>query len=156
MPSRRELIAMTPEEVRAYLLSQARMIVVSNGPGGFPHPMPMNFTLDDEGRILITTFAKSQKVVNLKRDPQASLIVESGEVYEALKSVILYARAEILTDPADITASHNLMGRKVQTTPISAQVKAGQIRASMAKRVIIRFTPERCISWDHGKLGEFY
>lgn len=156
MPSRRDAIAMTPEEVRTYLLSQARMIVVSNGLGGFPHPMPMNFALDGEGRVLITTFAKSQKVRNLERDPRASLLVESGESYEALKSVILYARAEILTDPAAIEAGHRAMAGKVQTAPVEAEAKAGQIRASMAKRVIIRFTAERTISWDHAKLGGFY
>ncbi|MCE7798480.1 pyridoxamine 5'-phosphate oxidase family protein [Sphingobium sufflavum] len=106
MPSRREMIAMTPEEIRAYLLSQARMIVVSNGPGGFPHPMPMNYTLDDDDRILITTFAKSQKTRNLERDPRASLLVESGVVYEELRSVILYEQAEILSDPAEIAQGH--------------------------------------------------
>ncbi|HEX7854154.1 MAG TPA: pyridoxamine 5'-phosphate oxidase family protein [Sphingobium sp.] len=156
MPSRRDLIAMTSEEVRAYLLSQPRMIVVSNGVGGFPHPVPMNFTLDEEGRILITTFARSQKVVNLERDPRASLLVESGEVYEELKSVILYAEAEILRDPEAVRAGHALMAAKAQTQVEQSDGKQAQVRASLAKRVIIRFTPERVISWDHAKLGAFY
>lgn len=156
MPSRRELIAMTPDEVSAYLRSRTRMIVVSNGPGGFPHPMPMNYALDGEDRILITTFAKSQKVRNLERDDRAALLVESGESYEELQSVILYARAEILTDPADVAAGHAQMASKPQTAPARAAEKEEQIRASMAKRVIVRFTPERTISWDHAKLGAFY
>lgn len=147
---------MTAEEVRPYLLSQARMIVVSNGPGGFPHPVPMNFTLDGEGRVLITTFAKSQKVRNLERDPRASLLVESGEAYEELKSVIFYAQAEILRDPDAVLAGHALMAGKSQTRAEDIAGKQEQIRSSLAKRVIVRFTPQRTISWDHRKLGDYY
>ena len=46
MPSRRELIAMTPQELRAYLEEQRRIIIVSNGPDGMPHPVPMNYGVD--------------------------------------------------------------------------------------------------------------
>jgi hypothetical protein len=30
------------------------------------------------------------------------------------------------------------------------------VKASLAKRVILRFTPFRYVSWDHSKLGEYY
>jgi nitroimidazol reductase NimA-like FMN-containing flavoprotein (pyridoxamine 5'-phosphate oxidase superfamily) len=85
MPARRDLIEMTPEEIRAYLLSQRRLIIVSNGPDGFPHPMPMNFIIDEQDRYLITTFRKSQKVKNFERDPKAALLVESGLAYDEMK-----------------------------------------------------------------------
>jgi hypothetical protein len=35
-------------------------------------------------------------------------------------------------------------------------LRADQIKASWAKRVIVRFTPYRTASWDHAKLGQFY
>jgi hypothetical protein len=38
MPSRRDLIRMTPEEVQAYLGDQRRIIVVTIGPDGMPNP----------------------------------------------------------------------------------------------------------------------
>ncbi|MDR2857954.1 MAG: pyridoxamine 5'-phosphate oxidase family protein [Novosphingobium sp.] len=104
MPSRRDLIRMTSGEVMAYLTSQRRIILVTNGPDGMPHPVPMNYGLDGEGRILITSFRKSQKVKNLERDSRATLLVESGETYANLKSVMVYADAEIVTDPAAIAA----------------------------------------------------
>jgi len=156
MPSRRELIQMTREEVDAYLREQRRIILVTNGPGGMPHPVPMNFGIDDEGRILITSFAKSQKVKNLERDPRATLLVESGERYDQLKSVIAYADVEIIRDP-DMVAQ--LMGHIQADQELSGSISGGmseQVRASIAKRVLLRFTPFRTVSWDHSKLAGYY
>jgi PPOX class probable F420-dependent enzyme len=156
MPSRRELIRMTPEEVRAYLRSQRRIILVTNGPGGMPHPVPMNYGLDDEGRVLITSFRKAQKVANLTRDPRATLLVESGETYGELKSVIAYADAEILTDPDEIAAGMARINADAQLAGSISGAMSQQVRASLAKRVLLRFTPFRTVSWDHAKLGAFY
>src|ERR1043166_4378661 len=146
---------MTPDEVRAYLRSQERLIVVSNGPHGFPHPMPMNFALDDRDRLLIITFRKSQKVKNLERDPRAALLVESGLVYHELKSVMIYATAEIIYERAAFAAAKAFFVDRTQTSIVTAEEQA-QSQATMPKRVIVRFTPERTISWDHGKLGGRY
>lgn len=74
MPSRRETIAMTPSELSAYLAEQRRIILVTIGPQGMPHPMPIS----------------------------------------------------------------------------------DQVRAALAKRVALRFTPQRVVSWDHGKLSGVY
>src|SRR6476620_7309044 len=104
MPSRRDLIRMTPEEVHAYLAGQRRIIVVSIGPDGMPHPMPRNYRLDDEGRVVMTSFRQSHKVRNIERDPRASLLVESGEGYSDLKAVIIYADVEIIAEPEAVRA----------------------------------------------------
>lgn len=156
MPSRRELICMTKAEIADYLAGQRRIIVVTNGPGGMPHPVPMNYGLDDEGRVLITSFAKAQKVRNLERDPRATLLVESGERYQDLKSVIAYSDAEIIREPEQVA---RLMGRIEADHDLSDSITGGmseQVRASIAKRVLIRFTPYRYVSWDHAKLGQYY
>jgi nitroimidazol reductase NimA-like FMN-containing flavoprotein (pyridoxamine 5'-phosphate oxidase superfamily) len=157
MPSRRDQIRMSPAEIRAYLLSQPRMIVVTNGLDGLPHPVPMNFALDDADRILITTFRKSQKVRNLERDPRAALLVESGHAYADIKSVIAYADAEIIDDPVRIRETVRGLRWTVGTSPITpGSEMEGQIDESFAKRVIVRFTPFRYVSWDHAKLGGHY
>ncbi len=156
MPSRRDLIRMTPEEVRAYLADRRRIILVTIGPDGMPHPVPMNYGVDDQGRVLITSFRKSQKVKNLERDPRATLLVESGVAYAELKSVLLYADVELVTEPEGIAAG---MAQINADDTMAASLSAGmseQVRASIAKRVLLRFTPFRTVSWDHGKLGEFY
>lgn len=156
MPSRRDAIRMTPEEIADYLGSQRRIIVVSNGPYGLPHPVPMNYGLDAQGRIVITSFRKSQKVLNLQRDPRAALLVESGETYHELKSVIAYADAEIVTDFDQVLALMRLIRATDELAESLDNAMDEQVRASLAKRVAIRFTPFRHVSWDHAKLGKFY
>jgi len=156
MPSRRELIRMTAGEERSYLESRRRIILVTNGPDGLPHPVPMNYGLDPQGRVLITSFRKSQKVRNLERDPRATLLVESGEAYAELKAVIAYCDVEILTEPAAIAQG---MSRIRADEQLAGSISSGmneQVRASLAKRVILRFTPFRTVSWDHAKLAGFY
>jgi PPOX class probable F420-dependent enzyme len=156
MPSRRDLIRMTPAEERAYLSAQRRIILVTNGPDGLPHPVPMNYGLDAEGRILITSFRKSQKVKNLERDPRATLLVESGETYADLKSVMVFAAAEIISDPDAIAAGMGRISADEQLAGSLSAEMSEQVRASMAKRVLLRFTARRTVSWDHSKLGDFY
>jgi nitroimidazol reductase NimA-like FMN-containing flavoprotein (pyridoxamine 5'-phosphate oxidase superfamily) len=155
MPSRRSQIAMTPEDIRAYLRSQPRMIVVSNGLGGYPHPVPMNFAIDEQDRLVILTFRKSQKVRNLERDPRAALLVESGLAYHELKSVMIYATAEIIDDRERFEMARLAFAAKHQAGVLDGGAKE-QAGATMPKRVIIRFTPQRYISWDHTKLGGRY
>lgn len=156
MPSRRELIKMTAQEIRDYLAARVRVIVATNGPDGMPHPVPLDYGLDDQGRILVTSFRKSQKVKNLQRDPRATLLVESGETYAELKSVIAYADAEIIDDPTAIAEGMQL----IRASPdLSASLSASmrdQVKASLEKRVLIRFTPFKYVSWDHSKLGAYY
>jgi PPOX class probable F420-dependent enzyme len=156
MPSRRDLIRMTPDEVRAYLAGQRRIILVTNGPDGMPHPVPMNYGLDDAGRLLITSFRKAQKVRNLERDPRATLLVESGQSYAELRSVIAYCDAEILDDPNAIAAGMARINADVRLATSLSAGMSDQVSASIEKRVLLRFTPLRTVSWDHGKLGSFY
>lgn len=156
MPSRRELIRMTPEEIRAYLDEQTRIIVITNGPDGMPHPVPMNYGLDEEGRVLMTTFRKSQKVKNIERDPRATLLVESGEGYSDLKSVIAYTDAEIIDDPDEVAQAMRKIRAGQKMSGSLSELMSDQVRASIAKRVVLRFTPFRYVSWDHTKLGGYY
>jgi len=52
------------------LLESERVAVVSSiGPRGWPHSMPLWFVARD-GEVWIWTYAKSQKVRNLERDPR--------------------------------------------------------------------------------------
>ncbi len=156
MPSRRDLIQMTGEEVGAYLAGQRRIILVTNGADGMPHPLPMNFRMDGDGRFLISSFRKTQKVRNLARDPRATLLVESGEKYQELKSVVAWCDAEIIDDPTQVRALMSVMRGGEPLTATMSEQAAAQVEASIPKRVILRFTPYRMISWDHAKLGDRY
>ena len=156
MTSRRAIVAMTADEVRAYLALRTRIIVTTNGPLGFPHAVPMEYGLDEEGRILITSFTKSQKIRNLQRDPRATLLVESGQTYGELKGVMIYANAELLDDIQDVARLLKLISVDQAMTASITQSMDEQVRASLAKRIVVRFAPVRYVTWDHGKLGGLY
>jgi nitroimidazol reductase NimA-like FMN-containing flavoprotein (pyridoxamine 5'-phosphate oxidase superfamily) len=155
MPSRRTDVQMSPDEIRAYLKENTKLVIVTNGPRGFPHPMPMNYAVDEDGRILMTTFKKSQKVLNLRRDPRATLLVETGFAYNDLKSVVAYANAEIIEEPDLVFAALQMMS-KITSGPLQTSEIADQVRASVTKRVILRFKPSDYLSWDHSKLQGRY
>ena len=147
--SRRTQIRLTEDEVRGFLEAAHTIMLVSNGVGGFPHPMPMWFALDEEGAIRMTTYRASQKVKNLRRDPRVSLLVESGTAYNALKGAVLYGHAEVVDDVDSVVDTLVRVGGQ------GAGASEG-MRRQAAKRVMIRVKPERVVSWDHGKLGGVY
>lgn len=157
MPSRREAIQLTPQEIADYLVEQKTLIIISNGNNGYPHPMPMWFYADAEGCLYCTTFRKSQKVLNFQRDPRASLLVESGEEYAQLKSVLMYADTEIIDDREAVVNALVEINSKGRT--LSAEQReqlAGAVAKTADKRVLLKFTPHTFVSWDHAKLGGRY
>ncbi len=139
---------MSDEEVRRFIEASKTIILNSNGLGGYPHPMPMWFLRADDGTISITTYKSSQKVKNLRRDPRASLLVESGEEYSELKGVVLYGNAEVIDDLETVVDT---------LIAASGQRNEPEIREALkktaSKRVVIRIKPERVVSWDHSKLA---
>lgn len=157
MPSRRKSIELSESEIDEYLQTAHTLIIVSNGPRGFPHPMPMWFYADSQRNCYCTTFAKSQKVLNWKRDPRASLLVESGEQYAELKGLVIYAQTEVIEDLAsviDTLVNINAKGRNL--TEEQRQGLRQSVSSTAAKRIVLKFVPEKFISWDHAKLGGRY
>jgi nitroimidazol reductase NimA-like FMN-containing flavoprotein (pyridoxamine 5'-phosphate oxidase superfamily) len=157
MPSRRSNIELTDAEIREFLDSQKTVIIVSNGKDGYPHPMPMWFYVDDAGCVYCTTFAKSQKIVNWRRDPKATLLVETGSEYAQLKGVVIYATAEIIEDLA--TAIDTLVKINTRGATIDAaqrQALTAAVTKTATKRAVIKFHPQRYVTWDHSKLGGRY
>ncbi len=157
MASRRDSIKLSAEAINDYLAGERTIIIVSNGPKGYPHPMPMWFYVDEEGRVNCTTFTKSQKVLNLRRDPRATLLVESGFEYAELKGLVIHARAEVIEDSelvADTLARINIKHRSGTEAEVEQMRKA--VSATATKRVMLRFTAERYVSWDHARLAGRY
>ena len=155
MPSRRDRIQMTGEERRAFLDAARTIVLCSVGRDGVPHPMPMWFALDDDGAVLMTTFAKSQKVRNLEREPRVSLLVEDGESYGELRGVVLYGKAELDPDTERVLDVLARVSARSTGAEIGAQAREG-LRPTAAKRVAVRVAPDRVVSWDHRKLGGRY
>ena len=152
--NRRAAIAIDENERRRYLADAKTMILVSIGKDGYPHAVPMWFTVDDDGCVYMTTYGRSQKAVNLRRNPRVALLVESGVRYDELKGVLIRGTAEVVDD---LERCVRVLTR-IQTKHLGTLGEGVDevMRAQARKRVVLKITPERVASWDHAKLGGVY
>jgi PPOX class probable F420-dependent enzyme len=152
MPSRRDQIAMTDDELRAFVAEQMIVSVATIGPRGRPHLVPLWYSPD--GIVLRSwTYAKSQKAKNLERDPRATLQIEDGVLYQELRGVMLECDVALERDPGEVEKyGLALFERYAELNPDVEEM----VRAQAQKRVGLTFTPTRTVSWDHRKLGGTY
>ena len=150
--SRRDQIKMTPEEVLAFLAEQKTVTCATNGRDGFPHLMPLWYVVRD-GRIWAWTYAKSQKVRNLERDPRATLQVESGIEYAELRGVMLRCDVEIHRDVEVVT---DFAMELVERYAGGAEGTRDAFAQQAPKRVALEFVERDRVTWDHRKLGGTY
>jgi nitroimidazol reductase NimA-like FMN-containing flavoprotein (pyridoxamine 5'-phosphate oxidase superfamily) len=118
----------------------------------------MSFALDVHGNIVMTSFGKAQKVINLKRSPRAAVMVEHGLAYDKIKGVMIRGRAEIVEDTnAVLDAMRLVVGKmaRIGGKPVEpgSVVITDAYRRQAEKRVVIRIHPEKWASWDHSKLS---
>jgi PPOX class probable F420-dependent enzyme len=153
MPSRRDAIKMSDEQIREFLEAGRDLQVASINADGTPHLVTMWYGMLD-GEVAFWTYAKSQKVMNLRRDPRLSVLVATGEVYEQLKGVSIVGRGEIVDDPDEVLRYGELVYERYWG-PLDDTVREG-VRAMGSKRVVILVKPEKILSWDHSQLGGTY
>lgn len=155
--AKRDKIKMTPDEVDAYLDANFKVQVATVGKDGEPHLVTMFYTLY-EGKIAFTTYKSSQKVLNLRRNPTMTCLVEDGVEYSELRGVALYGRGLVIEDPKPRSLVGAVVGSRMAGLPVP---KLGEpidpvimegIEQAIAKRVLIVMEPDRIVSWDHGKL----
>jgi PPOX class probable F420-dependent enzyme len=148
--NQRSQIAMGESEIERFIVQSRTATVATIGPGGFPHLVAMWYGIID-GEIWIETKLKSQKVVNLRRDNRASLLIEGGSSYASLRGVALEGTAEIFED-RDVLWRVGINIYERYTAPYSEELNPA-IEALIHKRVAVRFHIERTRSWDHSKLN---
>ena len=154
--SRRAEIKLSSDEQRELIGAERVVVVGSFGARGWPHLMPMWYVPRD-GEIWVWTYAKSQKVRNLERDPRATLLIETGHEYVELRGVMIEAEAEILRDIDTVTAFAEELTIRYAEGIESVEGDARKaLKAQAAKRVALRFRPLRTATWDHRKLGGRY
>ncbi|MFM7536859.1 MAG: pyridoxamine 5'-phosphate oxidase family protein [Acidimicrobiales bacterium] len=159
MASKRSAISMTPEELDDYLGVPRTLNIATIGPTGRPHLVAMwfGFVGGDRfstGTIAFWTFGKSQKVMNLRRDPRMSALVESGATYAELRGVELEGSARLVDDPDEVLAIALAVSPRY-SGPVDERGR-GFLAAQARKRVGVLFDVERVVSWDHTKLGGVY
>ena len=148
--NQRSGIVLTPEEIDDFLAGSRSMTMATVGPDGQPHLVAMWFAVIN-GDICFETKAKSQKAVNLRRNPKISCLVEDGATYEELRGVAIEGTAEVIDD-ADLLWKIGVSIWERYYAPYTDEVKPF-VEAMLNKRVAVRVKSDRIRSWDHRKLG---
>ncbi len=153
--SRRDQIRMGEEELAAFLDEQRTVVVATNGRDGWPHLMPLWYTVRG-GELWSWTYARSQKVRNLERDDRVTLQVESGERYDQLRGAMVKARVRLHRDVETVTAFGLELFARYGGGATAPEVEQ-MVRAQAPKRVALQFVAsEPAVTWDHRKLGGVY
>jgi len=148
--NQRGQVVMSHDEIVEFLHQQRSSTVATYGAQGQIHLVGMWYAVR-ESTIWIETKSKSQKVVNLRRDPRMSFLVEAGHTYDQLRGVAMEGTGVVIEDPdvvwdvcVDIFERYN--------GEYSEEMKP--FVEFMAKnRVVVRLDVDRVRSWDHRKLG---
>ena len=153
MSSLREKIKMSQEEARRFLEKQISLQIGTINKDGSPHLTTMWY-LYDGTRFIFHTYTKSQKIINLKRDPRITLLTEKGSQYSDLQGIIVYGNAEIINgkDSLEEVIKHmEAVGEKYIKGEDGAQYLEG-MKLQAPKRSVVIVKPSKFISWDHTKI----
>jgi PPOX class probable F420-dependent enzyme len=145
---------MTDEEARAFLEAGRDLQVASINADGTPHLVTMWYVVRD-GDVAFWTYAKSQKIVNLRRDPRLTVLVATGDRYEELRGVSISGRAELIDDRDEVIGYGEQIYERYWG-PIDNDLVREGVRTMGAKRVVVLVRPDQVVSWDHSKLGGAY
>ena len=148
--NQRNQIVMSDAEVADFVARSRTGTMATIGPDGQPHLVAMWYGVLD-GEIWVETKAKSQKAVNLRRDPRVSFLIEDGDTYDSLRGVSFEGVAEIVEDP-DTIFKVGISVWERYNGPYTEEMKPF-VEVMMRNRVALRVVPERIRSWDHTKLG---
>ena len=141
---------MGDDEVDLLLTQERSATVATLGPNGAMHLVGMWYAWID-GQVWIETKAKSQKVVNLRRDPRMSFLVEAGHTYDQLRGVSLEGAGVIIEDPSVVwDVCVNVFER--YNAPYTEEMKPF-VEVMLNKRVVVKLHVAKTVTWDHRKLG---
>jgi PPOX class probable F420-dependent enzyme len=152
MAAGRQAVQLSDAEIADFLASHLKVQVGTLGRDGSPHLTTLYYVLDDHGRIAFWTYASSQKILNLRRDPRIACLVEDGDGYFDLRGVSICGRARLVEDFDEIKAiGTKVASRMAGGIDLGAEGEAivdGQAR----KRVGVIVEADKVASWDHSKL----
>ena len=151
--SQRAQIQMTERELADFIAAGRTLAVATINPDGAPHLVAMWYVLH-EGKIAFWTYGKSQKALNLRRDPRLTCLLESGASYGELRGAQIHGVATLVEDVERVRALGEAIYRRNASAdgelpPIQLQI----IAAQASKRIGVIVEPTSVASWDHAKLS---
>ncbi|HUR76901.1 MAG TPA: pyridoxamine 5'-phosphate oxidase family protein [Acidimicrobiales bacterium] len=160
-PLSREL-ALTDEELDELMASTWNMRIATLGPGTRINLTPLWFGWAG-GRIYF--FGRGQKVVNLRRSPDCTVLVDRNDRFPELQGAMFQGQATVLEDAAAEGADAHLeqarwqMGTKYAgghgeappEDPSELIRNESSARGSSWRWVVV--VPDRIVSWDNAKIA---
>jgi len=141
-------IAMSPDEVDAFL-DQERVCRVSTvGPDGTPRSNPLWFVWHDR-QLWLYSLLGTQRWANIERHPAVSALIDAGDDYGDLRGVELTGRVAVVGDvprttrpDPDVATPERLFFRKYfgRDEPLHD-----------GRHAWLRLVPDRVVSWDFRK-----
>lgn len=150
MGNQRKQIVMSDGEITDFVARSRTGTLATVGSDGQPHLVAMWYGIV-EGEIWLETKVKSQKVLNIRRNPRVSFLIEDGMTYDSLRGVSFEGTAEITDDP-DMIFRVGVSVWERYNGPYTEEVRPA-VDMMMNKRVAVRILARRIRSWDHHKLG---
>jgi PPOX class probable F420-dependent enzyme len=151
---------MTPEEVQEFLTANTVLQVATIGADGWPHVAPMWYVMEGN-KVVFRSFTKSQKIVNLARNPKLTVLVETGDDYSQLQGVMIKGDARLVDDPEYVLKVYGGLAAKypmINDTPVDLDPDA--LEAAFGrfapKNTAVVVEPLKVVTWDHTKLGGAY
>ena len=157
----RKDISMTPDEIREMIASEHTLQVATIGRDGVPHVAPMWY-LPRGDTVAFRSFTKSQKIINLQRDPRLTVLLERGERYEELQGVMIRGTAELVTDRDTVLRAYAEMAVRYDYPEgmRAADLDDAAVEAAFGryadKNTLVTVHPGHVASWDHHKLAGSY
>lgn len=145
---------MTPEEIRGFLSTPRSCVLTTLDADGWPHSAAMWFVPRDSF-LSMWTYRRSQKTLNARRDPRASVVVEAGTRYGELRGVMVRGHLELVEDAAKVAEIGRDLYERYVIPELGISFEDGpavEIERQSHKRVGLILPFDRVTSWDLGKL----
>ncbi len=142
---------MDAHQVAAFLETPRTGALASIDGGGHPHQAAMWF-LPREGELLMWTYSRAQKAVNLRRNPAASLLVEAGREYAQLRGVMVQGRVTLIEDAERVREIGLGLHARYRIGSGGEASSRDLVEHQVPKRVGISLPMTRVVSWDHSRL----
>ena len=151
-------LSMSEDLLTDLMMNTWNMRIATIGPGVEINLTPMWFGWAG-GKIF--TYGRGQKVVNVRRNPVCSIIVDRNERFPELQAAMFQGRARVLETAAEEEAELGMdivreqMGVKYaggQGEPKTAVTTPNRATARGETARWIVFTPNKQITWDNFKL----
>jgi PPOX class probable F420-dependent enzyme len=152
MASGRNTVTMSDGEIEQFLTDNMKVQIATIGPDGTPHLTTLFYVLED-GMVAFWTYGRSQKVVNLRRDPRITCLIEDGEDYFELRGVTIQGKARLVEEYDDIRTLGARVAKRMAGNVDLGDLGDEIVEKQARKRVGIVVEPIKIASWDHHKMA---